>query len=74
MTKKLWFDVESRLITTNFESVTTVLKLWFDVESRLITTICISFVETDRLWFDVESRLITTTSGDGTFQDGCGLM
>ena len=34
----LWFDVESRYMTTSMHVLKNYKKLWFDVESRYMTT------------------------------------
>ena len=40
----LWFDVESRYMTTHHEYESEIDKLWFDVESRYMTTYqCLQF-------------------------------
>ena len=35
---ELWFDVESRYMTTMTKNYFTLGELWFDVESRYMTT------------------------------------
>ena len=57
---QLWFDVESRYMTTDLMMTMTKERLWFDVESRYMTTDVVSYCIGRWLWFDVESRYMTT--------------